>query len=739
MKKVLLFFMLFSVVASTYGTPTRIYVSPKGSDTNEGTRRAPFASLSAAVAKVNQMRSYNTRPDDNVEIIIEEGCYEISEPINFSPGISRDNVKLTIKGAGMGKTILSGGIELPPFNKNKNTGLWEVTFDNRFNDGLFVYQLFVNDRRAILARTPNCDKYFVPLRAEENEAVDSPNLYHQTVFLPSEAQKFIGNLKSSDEIFVSILHYWDFTRKKAEAINYNVNNVSITGPSVQRWNYFKNATQLFLENDMSFLDEPGEFYYDWRVRTLYYYPRPEDILQETRAIVPLTETILNFKGDDENAVRNITIKDLTIANTLYSLSTDGENPQQAVASKGASVMLDYSENIVFSNCEFCHIGLYGIWFREACVGCKIENSYIHDLGAGGVKIGENKYIYSATPTLTRNIVVNNNIICEGGRTLPPAVGVILFNASDCQITHNDIFDFYYTGVSVGWSWGYSGSPSKRNTISYNHIHHIGWGGLSDMGGIYTLGVSEGTIISNNIIHDVYAYGPDGVGIYADEGTSGILIKDNIVYNCKSAGFAQHYGRNNRVINNVFANNIVAQLSIGTANQNDNTLYFNNNIVYSATGGQIFPNDSWGNYAKVEADSNVYWIGGEENIFNKKNLASWINTTRKDLNSIVADPKLVIKTEKDIRVTNKTVMRMISFKPIELLKIGVQGDKNWKKFAKMDPEREKIFEKITGANKRNENSNETVSFLNKKEVVLILLAGLTASGLIGGKLLLRNKA
>src|SRR6185295_12094786 len=103
-----------------------------------------------------------------------------------------------------------------------------------------------------------------------------------------------------------------------------------------------------------------------------------------------------------------------------------------------------------------------------------------------------------------------------------------------------------------------------NTILCNEVERIGArevGGepaLGDMAGIYTLGTQNGTVIRNNYFHDI-AGRSIAWGIYFDEGSTGIVAENNLVLRTTHGGFHQHYGRDNVVRNNVFAQGRDAQL------------------------------------------------------------------------------------------------------------------------------------------------------------------------------------
>ena len=88
-------------------------------------------------------------------------------------------------------------------------------------------------------------------------------------------------------------------------------------------------------------------------------------------------------------------------------------------------------------------------------------------------------------------------------------------------------------------------------VARNYIHHIGTAELADMGGIYVLGHSPGTILEDNVIAHVQSYHLFGWGVYLDEGASGVLVRRNLVHHTTGAGLHQHYGKDNRVEDNTY--------------------------------------------------------------------------------------------------------------------------------------------------------------------------------------------
>ena len=254
------------------------------------------------------------------------------------------------------------------------------------------------------------------------------------------------------------------------------------------------------------------------------------------------------------------------------------------------------------------------------------------------------------------------------------MGVWIGRSSYNRVSHNEICDLYYTGISVGWSWGYAPTSTHHNLVEFNHIHDIGRGVLGDMGGIYCLGDSPGTVLRNNLVHDVYDHGTGSLAIYTDEGSTGILIENNIGHGTTYANFHQHYGKENIVRNNIWALGKDYQLS--RARQEEHTPFtFERNIVYFDNGKLL--KGGWTN-DKFVMDRNLYWDTSHPDgkiKFGEATLAEW-QARGHDRHSLIADPKFVNADQYDFRLQPDSPAIQLGFVPIDTRQIGLYGDPDW---------------------------------------------------------------
>ena len=596
-------------------------------------------------------------PDSHATIFLRGGTYELSAPLVLTP----EDSGLSLAAYAREKPIISGGRRITGWRPVAGQQGWWETEVPSVRDGAWYFRsLFVNGRRAQRARTPNAGFF----RIDGDSPRDHPATLH---FHPGDIKPEWA--QAGDVEVVALLAWADF-RMFIRSVD-ETNHLATLSTNPRPSNTEHNA-RYFIENAPDALDAPGEWYLNRKSGRLTYIARPGEDLSKAEVIAPRLEQLLVLQGNfpAKQPVKNITLRGLTFSYTDWTTPAEGYADTQAAVTVRGDIRAEAATGCLLTNCVFTRLANYAVELGRGCQRDTVSRCEMFDLGAGGVRLGEPQQ--RADPfDQNHSHVIADNHIHHAGLVFPPAVGVFILQSGSNRVAHNEIDHLFYTAISVGWTWGYQESPCRENIVEYNHLHDLGQGMLSDMGGVYTLGIQHGAIIRHNLIHDVESFTYGGWGLYTDEGSSDILLENNIVYHCKSAGFHQHYGRENVIRNNIFAFNREFQL-MRTRNEAHTSFFFTNNIVFFDSGSLLGGNWQGDHYLM---DRNVFWdarpaANPAALLFAGASLGNW-RSRGHDLRSLVADPLFVAPDKLDFRLKPASPAWQLGFKQIVLTTVGVR--------------------------------------------------------------------
>ena len=664
--------------------PLNLYVSPDGSDSFTGTQShnnrqktdGPFMTVTHARDIVRGfIRAGDGKPLRPIDVYLRGGTYFLAQPLLLTPDDSGTaDCPITYAAYENEKPVLSAGRPVRGWGKVQLNGrdMWGAMV-RQFKESTNCFQeLWVNGQRRVLARSPNEGCFRIDQAPDVNQ--QTPQDQGQTRFGFHEGD--LKNWPDATEARVVLMSLWAESHLPVASIDEKQRLIHFTRPTIHK---ITPDDRYWIEGAVELLDEPGEWFFDRKAGTLYYIPEPGEVMLGSEVVIPWYTHVLRLQGSPEDGrfVEHLIFRGITFANSEWDISRvgpEGKEPRagfdQAAVGVPGAIYGQGVRNCTFDACTVAHAGNYGIELGAGCQHNKISYCTFTDLGAGGVKLGPTQ-IHLAESEQAKFNEVSDCTIADCGKRYPSAVGIWLGQTGQNVISHNDIHGLWYTGISVGWTWGYGDSLARDNVIEFNHVHHIGSPRdgvepvLSDMGAIYTLGISPGTVIRNNHFHDIAGLRYGGWGIYFDEGTSKVVAENNLVYRTTHGGFHQHYGADNVVCNNVFAFGRDAQIQRSRL-EDHLSFTFEKNIVYWDRA--VLLTGDWSKL-NVAFDYNTYWqAGGEKFDFAGRTWDQW-RQAGMDGHSRIADPGFVDPQHGDFHLKGGVERNLLGFVPSDSAAAG----------------------------------------------------------------------
>lgn len=546
----------------------QFFVSPDGKDENKGSYDKPFATLQAARDAV---RKINQNMTGDIYVFISEGKYYLDETITFNENDSGTNghkiiyrnlddlASAEIIGGKpvdtdwqvVGKTGADADLPAAAAGKVYKTNVGtDVIFDT----------LYVNDRRATLARTQNLNKYkdfpaaLTPYMRSAGGGIG--DLIYKNGDLDQESINGIVNAQARGDLDASVYMwdggYWDWMTdtipvSAIDTASRKLVYKTVSGkPEMYRPKYNTGSdARYFVQGNLGFLDAPGEYYFNKTTGDLYYYP--EGNINENEFIIPKVKEVIRVEGSDkDHMVSNIEFSGLQLKDTnttdWYAYGWNwgdagaglGFYPEEAKGSTQPSyaeqteriefqygvITLTNTKNITISKAHIKNSGMFGINLYLANQNTVIKDSLIEYTGHGGITVDGGYPGVAGDKNgdgYSRDNTISNIIVHDIGELIGQATGITIQQSSYNTISHVEIYNSPRRGIFL--TAGHSRNPNgafpngdknfnimtdmytHHNTIEYVYLHDAQQDGGDD-GAFFACYLYKGSNYKPNYLNQV---------------------------------------------------------------------------------------------------------------------------------------------------------------------------------------------------------------------------------------------
>lgn len=517
------------------------------------------------------------------------------------------------------------------------------------NDYPFT-QLFVNDARRFRPRYPENGYFHIAARCEPADGQPQRG-DHRFCWDAKDGLRTV--FRNSRDVDVCAFLIQSMSRHplagvtKGTTVSNNV--VGIYGRTCGTWGLYQKGYPYLFENVYETFKRPGQWYWDRQTSRLLYRPLPGETPDSVRVVLPRLTRLMVAR-----CIRHVRFEGIQFAHAAWRRGYwGGINPQGELHSYSA-VILWGAQHCRFDGCCFRNTGSYALNLTRTSEDNLVADCEFFDIGAGCIKV------------IGSHNVVRGCDLGYFGRVQPGGTGVMVHIANNVRIEDCNIHDAYYMGVNIGYSFGYRHPKAAHdNAVCRNHIWHLGDGILADQGGVYVVGVNEGTVVADNLIHDISARLYGGWGLYTDEGAVGVRMTGNVVYNTQHAGFHQHFGQFNTIANNVFVDCGDSQSVIAkTRCEPGHSFDFTDNVLVWTSKTPVF-NGAFRDDA-FTVDRNFYFNPSNAPAFPK----DWFQRGHDAHSTVGVDPLFVDAANRDYRLRSESpVYSKTRFRPLRDAKPG----------------------------------------------------------------------
>ncbi|MBQ9709314.1 MAG: right-handed parallel beta-helix repeat-containing protein, partial [Clostridia bacterium] len=458
-----------------------LVVSPNGDDNNPGTLDAPIKTVE--MAKELLRRRGTADLEKPVTVWLREGRYFIENTVKFT---AEDRGNVTYRSYPNEDVSFVGSRAISRWIETTVNGVDALVSDVEINgDEDYFRSLFKNGKRLPRSNYPKTGVFKVadPKTDEAIVPERDARIYTNSAVFYAHKQDVMA-FSNPQDVDVRIMHFWCDELLPVHSIDQSTGRVETQKPTEMTLRVDDN---YIFENVKEALCNPGEWYLDRSEGKLYYIPEEGETVENTVLYAGKTKKLLTVNGCEGITFSGIGFEQTDwdyVGRTDDTHRTNNKFPSthhlfnnlkynatcsQAAFETPAAINVYASKGINFINCLFKNISYSGLKIEGDSENCTVKTSKFEEIGGNAVFIhGDGVY-----PAATKNIVVSDCRISQYGRIYHNATGIILTHAADCEISHNEVSDGWYTGISIGWTWGYSLNPTNNIKVKDNLIYNIG--------------------------------------------------------------------------------------------------------------------------------------------------------------------------------------------------------------------------------------------------------------------------